>query len=180
MVLSLNPFMPLDEARMREYLDQEMARKDPIVVGYTFTTTPLNINRYVRNLRISNLAGFPNLRIVSLLSKILLSAPQDVVGVEENYLDETYVRFYRPTEISDQFEYERTSDGKEDVVKSLYTHAGQAQLPQEEDGIKIPPDVTSGKVLIFYDTLANLCRKTSQGALGKPSVSKKLTRNTLM
>lgn len=73
--------------------------------------------------------------------------------MEENYLSTTYTQFYIPTEVSDQFSYSETSDGKPDVIKSLFTDAGKgrkhsllilsAQLPQEQGGIVVPPEMTS-------------------------------------
>ena len=46
-------------------------------------------------------------------------------GVESNYLDEAYVRFFQPTEVTGQFSYDKTSDDKDDIVYSLYKNAGQ-------------------------------------------------------
>lgn len=51
-----------------------------------------------------------------------------IYGVEENYLQQTYSRFYRASEISDQFEYVSTPDGKDDVVTSLFQDAGKGCL----------------------------------------------------
>jgi hypothetical protein len=79
--------------------------------------------------------------------------------VEENYLQETYSRFYRYSEVDQDFSYRKTEDGKPDVVYSLYQDAGKgkcvdemiyddndilvATLPQEKDGIVIPPDISA-------------------------------------
>jgi len=124
----------LNEVPMREFLKKQMAQENPIVLGYTFTTPPLRTSlNYIRSTRISNLAGFPFLNVA-------------IYSVEENYLMDTYDKFYQPTEISNQFSYSTTRDGKKDVIKSLYVDAGKAQLPQEIDGIQIPPEIQSGKI----------------------------------
>lgn len=52
---------------------------------------------------------------------------QEVYAVEENYLDEAYDSFFRPSEISNQFDYEQTSSGRDDVVESLYKDAGKGR-----------------------------------------------------
>eukprot|EP01118_Nematostelium_gracile_P018642 TRINITY_DN8356_c0_g1_i2.p1 TRINITY_DN8356_c0_g1~~TRINITY_DN8356_c0_g1_i2.p1 ORF type:complete len:428 (+),score=120.56 TRINITY_DN8356_c0_g1_i2:64-1284(+) len=109
-----------------------MAKSNPLVLGFSFTTYPLSRYKYSRNTRLSNLAGFPQIPVL-------------VYAVEENYLQETFVRFYNPTETSSQFSYNKTTNGKSDVVQSLYHDAGRAKLPLEADGIKIPEDVLSGE-----------------------------------
>jgi len=126
---------PLNEKGLRGYLQEEMARKNPLVKGFTFSTPALSTYSFIRSTSVSNLAGFPSLGI-------------DVYGIDRDYLDETYVRFYRPTEVSSQFSYKKTPDGKPDAVDSLYRHAGLAQLPQEKGGIRVPPDVTSDAQLM--------------------------------
>eukprot|EP01119_Soliformovum_irregulare_P011698 TRINITY_DN2957_c0_g2_i5.p1 TRINITY_DN2957_c0_g2~~TRINITY_DN2957_c0_g2_i5.p1 ORF type:complete len:779 (-),score=230.88 TRINITY_DN2957_c0_g2_i5:26-2362(-) len=120
----------LNEDPMRNYLNEMLSAPNPLITGFTFITPPLSNVKYTRQTRISNLAGYPNTRI-------------NIYGVEENYLDQTYVRFFRPSEVSSQFSYKKTSDGKDNVVSSLYTEAGKATLPLEEGGIRVPPDITS-------------------------------------
>jgi hypothetical protein len=90
-----------------------------------------------------------------LLLPIILTLHKQLYGVEENYLDETYTQFYRPTEESSQFKYSSTPDGKPDTIKSLFTDAGKgmvnasiivislALLPQEKNGIIVPPEIAS-------------------------------------
>lgn len=58
-------------------------------------------------------------------------------------MNATYSEFYIPTEVSSQFTYSKTAEGRPDAIQSLYTEAGKATLPQEKDGIEIPPDITS-------------------------------------
>jgi len=81
---------------------------------------------------ISNLAGYPSIQI-------------NIHGVEENYLNETYIQFLRYTEEDqyNKFKYTKTSNGRDDVIKSLYTDAGKAKLPIEANGISVPPPVLS-------------------------------------
>lgn len=45
--------------------------------------------------------------------------------MEENFLDETYAEFFRPTEVDTRFKYNKTSNGKDNVIQSLYTDAGK-------------------------------------------------------
>lgn len=68
-----------------------------------------------------------------------------IYGVEITYLPDTYTYFYQPQEVSSQFSYSQVDD-KPDIIKSLYVDAGKAQLPQEKDGINVPPDVTTSPV----------------------------------
>ena len=54
------------QQEMSEYLDDEMARtrrgeSGAFVLGYTFETFPLDDYAFIRNTRISNLAGYPSL-----------------------------------------------------------------------------------------------------------------------
>lgn len=67
---------------------------------------------YISRTTLSNLAGYPSLSVA-------------IYGVEENYLDSTYTKFFQPQEISTQFNYELTSDNKPNVIKSLFTDAGK-------------------------------------------------------
>ncbi len=95
------------------------------------------------------------------MMRIKVTFSQTIYGLEENYLSETYTQFYIPTEVSDQFSYTQTADGKPDVVQSLFTDAGKgallflinvttsAQLPQEKDGITVPPEITSAPVCLI-------------------------------
>lgn len=81
LVITLNTRIHLNDVLMKQYLNEEMARSDPIVLGYTcntllllhiltvilVTTPPLNAYEYARQTRISNLAGYPFLRVVSCM-----------------------------------------------------------------------------------------------------------------
>ena len=49
------------------------------------------------------------------------------MGVEENFLDVAYNRFFNPTEYDEQFAYSLV-DGRPNVIKSLYTDAGKGNI----------------------------------------------------
>jgi len=123
---------PLDESSLRNFLNQKMSETKPLIHGYTFTTFPLSRSTWMGNDYISNLAGYPSVLI-------------NIHGIEENYLNETYTEFLRYTEEDEynKFKYSKTSNGRDDVVKSLYTDGGKAKLPIEANGITIPPPVIS-------------------------------------
>lgn len=135
----------LDEDNMRAYLDTLSKPSDqfdePLVRGFTFVTPELASGyRLVKKTEFGNLAGFPDLTV-------------GIRGVEENYLRSTFTSFYQVTEKDESFEYDEfvpqssfgpTSGLKPDLIKSLYTDAGEATLPIESEGIQIPPDVLSG------------------------------------
>lgn len=132
-LLVLAPFSgenPLNEDGMREYLLRDMNKSNTFVQDFTFVTPALNTFDFIDRIYISSLAGYPRFRA-------------EVYGLEKNFLDSTYSQFYITTEVSNQFEYNKTAEGRDDAVESLYVNAGQATLPQEEGGINIPPDITS-------------------------------------
>eukprot|EP01114_Cavostelium_apophysatum_P002845 TRINITY_DN1253_c0_g3_i1.p1 TRINITY_DN1253_c0_g3~~TRINITY_DN1253_c0_g3_i1.p1 ORF type:complete len:1241 (+),score=361.47 TRINITY_DN1253_c0_g3_i1:25-3723(+) len=124
----------LDENSLRNYLNEELARPNPLIRGFTFVTRGLDNTDFIRKTILSNLANFP-------------AFTAEVYGVEENYLDTTYNKFFRPAEYDTRFKYNTTENDEPNVVRSLFTDAGKALLPQEENGIVIPPDITSDQEL---------------------------------
>ncbi|KAH3764102.1 permease family protein [Pelomyxa schiedti] len=119
---------PLPEENLTIYLNQQMTLDNGIVKDFTFVTFPLSYHPMVRYTDISNLAGFPSYR-------------QYLYGVERNFFNAAYDYYYLPTELSSQFKYEKTSQGKGDAVKSLYDNAHNQTMPFEVEGIEVPPDI---------------------------------------
>ena len=89
-VWTFNIQTQLDELPMRDFLDAEMARRNAgdataKVLGYSFRTFPFDDLAFAGRSYISNLAGTPDRRA-------------RLVGLSENYLANTYDKFYLPTE----------------------------------------------------------------------------------
>eukprot|EP00026_Physarum_polycephalum_P001035 Phypoly_transcript_01036.p1 GENE.Phypoly_transcript_01036~~Phypoly_transcript_01036.p1 ORF type:complete len:1168 (+),score=174.37 Phypoly_transcript_01036:78-3581(+) len=127
-VFSPRAIGPLPEDDLRAYLESDMLyNAHTVVLGYTFITYTLTYSEGISNTRLSNLADYPEV-------------PVRVVGVEENFLNVAYDRFFNPTEYDLEFTYDEV-DGKPDVIKSLYTDAGKELLPLEKGGIAIPPTI---------------------------------------
>jgi hypothetical protein len=110
--------------------------------------------------------------------------------VEENFLNETYYRFYQTTEISEQFRYEKTPNGDEDVVASLYRDAGRGKnininltfkaiIPDDLDHFAIPPEILSVQKVSITSTSKFIFRSIST-VLGFILARKSCTIITLM
>lgn len=129
-VFSPRTSSPLPEQALRDYLNSDMLyNAHTVVLGFTFITYSLAGIESVSRTRLSNLADYPEIVV-------------RIVGVEENFLDVTYDRFFNPTEYDTEFSYSMV-DGKPDVIRSLYVNAGEEHLPMEGDGITVPPDILS-------------------------------------
>lgn len=129
-IVSQDPDTPLDEDRMRDFLDS-MKYEYNLVDIYTFVTFPLDqmSTNIIQNTDISNLAAFPWIGTM-------------VVGVESSYLSTIFTDYFMMSAVDEEFSYHQV-DGKDDVIRSLYDDAGQASLPEEEGGIQVPPVVIS-------------------------------------
>jgi ABC-type antimicrobial peptide transport system permease subunit len=144
-VLSLSERFPVNKDAMAEYLRFEMARRvrgdaDAFVLGFSYQTYELARYPFIGRTDISNLAGYPSLRC-------------RVVGLEENFIDESYASFFRPSEVASALTFNRTRTGEPDIVQSLYRNAGKLKLPIESrrpDG-DYPPDVGSSNVRLSDD-----------------------------
>lgn len=123
---------PLDEMPIRSFLEQKLSEKNPTITGFTFVTFPMAFNKWMGLDSMSNLAGYP-------------SVPVQLHGVEENYLNNTFANFFKYAEVDtfNNFNYQKTSNNKYDVIKSLYVDAGNATLPIESKGIHVPDPVIS-------------------------------------
>eukprot|EP01107_Rhizomastix_libera_P002165 TRINITY_DN13874_c0_g1_i1.p1 TRINITY_DN13874_c0_g1~~TRINITY_DN13874_c0_g1_i1.p1 ORF type:complete len:1304 (+),score=307.08 TRINITY_DN13874_c0_g1_i1:32-3943(+) len=130
-VYAINNKIPLDEVSMRNWLVTEGSQKKSKIKDFTFVA--FDISRSSEEFKgsyISNLAQTPK-------QKIFLS------GVESNFLKGTNTEYLQISEESSQFKYNSLSDGKKDIIESLFTHAGQQKLDFEKLGIKIPPEIAS-------------------------------------
>jgi len=130
-IISENQDMPLNEDSMRDFLDTLTTGSNPIVQAFTFVTYPLDqtITDTFTDVQISNLAAFPWTGTM-------------LVGVESQYLKTIYSQYYMISEDDPDMSYHQVN-GKDDVIRSLYDDAGKASLPEEADGIQIPPVVIS-------------------------------------
>lgn len=123
----------LNEVELTGLLSNAQAKTlagDPhsIVLDYTFVTFPLNNLPGVRAVQFSALPKFHPVR-------------NYVYGVSENYLKVAYDEYYMVTQLgSGEGDYPLTPDGKPDAIAIMYTEAGRARLPEEQDGIRPPPN----------------------------------------
>ncbi len=67
------------------------------------------------------------------LLRYVFFAFQAVFGVERNYLESAYTKFFIKASTSAQFQYPRTISrpSVDDVVRSLYDDAGKRKLTKE-------------------------------------------------
>lgn len=128
----------LDEVEMGAWLDREIARRQAgeegaVVVDYAFCTYPLQDLEQVNRIRFGTLPNFP------LVNNF-------VYGVPENFADVVYSEFFRVTESGGVQEgsHPRTDEGQPDVIKVMYTDAGNALLPQEATGVRVPASIGTG------------------------------------
>ena len=127
----------LKEPEMSGFLDQQIAQRrsganpDAVVVDYTFLPYPLNALPGVRSVQFSSLPQFQAVRNL-------------VYGVSANYLDVTYDEYFIATEYGQsESDYPKTRGGVADAIKMMYTDGGQARLPEEADGVRLPLSVVS-------------------------------------
>ena len=97
-----------------EFLDEEISKEDPLVLGYSFTGKPFKF--FLEDLRDGR----------DLLEQQIVgptSFPTNNVWlypIEKNYLDNIQSKYYNPTDFEDDFDYEQTH-GKNDLVRALYS-----------------------------------------------------------
>jgi hypothetical protein len=122
-VLSLSDRYPVNKDAMAEYLEYEIARRrrgdaDAFVLGYSYQTFELARYPFISRTELSNLAGYPTLRC-------------RIVGIEEHFVDQSYAKFFRPSEVASGVTFNTTRNGQPDIVQGLYTNAGKLRLPIE-------------------------------------------------
>ena len=128
----------LKEDDMREFLDNQIdlrltgGNPDAVVVDYAFLPFPFNALSGIRSVQFSSLPQFQGVR-------------NFVYGVPRNYLQVTYDEYFLVSEYQQsEADYPTTSSGRPDAIAMMYTQAGQARLPEEENGIRYPVSVVSG------------------------------------
>ncbi len=125
----------LDEASMSTYLEQEVQNTkqgNGILIDYTFVTFAMGIIPEVNFARISNLPRFPEVR-------------NQVFGIQSNYMNVADVGYYVVTEVAGK-NVPQTRNGRPDAISLMFTDAGNARLPEEEQfsSIRVPPSIASG------------------------------------
>lgn len=126
------PENALDQRSMTEALELLRTRPDPLVVSYSFVSFPLGELPWLGQSRISNLPNNPTTR-------------NAIVGVDENYMDSCYSQFYVVTELAEASPTAGIArhNSYTDVIKLMFRTAGQATLPLERDGIRVPNSIAS-------------------------------------
>ena len=76
------------------------------------------------SIKISPLCQFPSGRIM-------------LIGVEKNYLEATFERFYIPFAYDDSISYPKLSNGKKDGVAGLFTEDGLVEFNGDLDSKNI-------------------------------------------
>jgi len=132
-VLSSTDRYPLPEDDLSDLMEHMKAIGK--VDDYTFVSFRMRSSKLVPSNRFSSLTGYP--------SQLL-----QVHGIQENFLRVSKSEYYLWTEIDDEFDYESLSDGKPDIVHSLYVDAGKAHVKGEKDGYY--PSVTFSGMSIDY------------------------------
>ena len=133
---------PLPEENMRVFLEEQLRVPEPdrIVEMYSFLTFSMWDMHDVRSNYVTNLADFPWHRL-------------NVYGADKDYLNSVYGDYYIPSEWDKSFDYQGVNDdhSKPDIIRSLYTDAGQQVLTIEKSkeegglGVGIPPQITSSQ-----------------------------------
>ena len=99
------------------------------VVDYAYQSFSLRSQPFVSDIRFSSLAYYPNKRV-------------HVSGIDRNFLNVAKTEYFLYTEIDNEFSYNKTN-GKPDVIASLYDKAGQALVDGEKVGF-YPNRIFSG------------------------------------
>eukprot|EP01090_Pellita_catalonica_P004754 TRINITY_DN14551_c0_g1_i1.p1 TRINITY_DN14551_c0_g1~~TRINITY_DN14551_c0_g1_i1.p1 ORF type:complete len:444 (-),score=74.69 TRINITY_DN14551_c0_g1_i1:87-1376(-) len=117
---------------MSEYLDKEMAKDDPLVINYAYSTFPLSIDPATGWTPTSTLVQDPYYRLF-------------LVGISKTMLQTAKTKYLILADVSDQFSYETTDHGDPDIVQSLYDDAGNESISVEEPGEQyVPPNLLVG------------------------------------
>lgn len=110
----------LDEASLRGFLAAYHQQHPTNLQEYTFVTFPLDEMPAVSVPELSPLSGFP-------------SRPCKLLGVEPNYLQTSFTKFYLPTEFDPSFAFPQLEDGQRDGFAGLFSLEGTEALSLEED-----------------------------------------------
>lgn len=110
----------LDEANMRIFLESYIKKHPNNIAGYSFSSVPLDAMPGVYLPQFSPLSGFP-------------SKDCKIMGVESNYLQTSYTKFYLPTEYDISINYPLLPDEKKDGFWGLFTQDGSDPLSLNQD-----------------------------------------------
>ena len=150
LVISATTKNPLQEEKMREFLEQEMSKNetDRVVLNYSFLTYPMWELPEIKHNWVSNLADYPWHRLT-------------VYGVEEDFLNTIYNEFVIFSEETDQFEYSGLPDDPTvpNLIRSLYDDAGKQKLPLEIEyeaqhgngSVFLPENILSSQSIGYSD-----------------------------
>jgi len=125
---------------MSTYLDDQIQRRkngDPtaVVTAYSFVTFEFGLFDTIDNAFLSNLPRNP-------------SDQNSVFGVQANYLESVYAEYLDVYQKNEQASYRRVG-GKSDVFWAMFADGGNARLPEEQGGIRVPAPISSGSRLQF-------------------------------
>ncbi|KNC51045.1 uncharacterized protein AMSG_07026 [Thecamonas trahens ATCC 50062] len=118
----------LNEDALRDFLDDNLGT---LVASFSFGTQSIDLSDLMSKSRMSSIVDFPRVS-------------QPLHAIDANWLQTAYTKYYIPTEVAEGFDYAQTSNGKDDVAASLYTHAGTARLSIEPARISVPLPLGSG------------------------------------
>lgn len=109
----------LPEAEIRHYLDEEIAKENPLVLDYSFGSRSIrtflaNVTGNGFGMELSNGGGFPHNGI-------------HLLPVEENYLNSSFIEYYMPQHLQRDIEFRKTR-GKDDVIWSLFSDEGTTEF----------------------------------------------------
>lgn len=114
----------LDEANLRQFLEDYKKQYPGNINEYTFVTFPFDSLPAVSTPTLSPLSGFP-------------SRNCKILGIEENYLKSAFTEFYLPTEYDPTMSYPELPDGQKDGFYGLFTLQGTETLSLDIDPLKI-------------------------------------------
>jgi len=121
----------LREDEMSAFLDNEIARRksgeNSVVVDYAFVTFPMAMMELVSNVDVANLPEFPEFST-------------RLFGLQENYASVVYNEFFVPSE-ADSSASVPSVNGKDDIIRLMWTDAGNSRLPEERNGVIVPEHV---------------------------------------
>ena len=101
---------------LKAFLDKEKKKADPVVLGYSFTG--VNLWKVI-----DKFDGSSKHYFYIQGSSSTPTYYTDIFPIDENYLEVSDSRYYNPTGLQPDFEFEKTQ-GKKDLVKSLYSDSG--------------------------------------------------------
>jgi len=138
---------PLPYDQIKAFFDKLFSYKDQSrnpVVSYSFATYPLSSMPGIRDgADLSNMIGSPSPNI-------------RLTGLDKNYMETIYDKYVITSEIDDHFHYQETTDHhKPDFIQSLYTDAGQAEVPIENK-YPIPKSMATGDTALINTNVTNI------------------------